>query len=241
MKIIVVNDYAEMSEVALGIIKTAVTEKPNAVLGLATGSTPIGLYERMVEDHKACGTSYKDVSTVNLDEYVGLPATHPQSYAYFMNTHLFDSIDINKENTHLPCGVAEDRKSECAAYDALLEKLVPDVQILGIGSNGHIGFNEPGTPFESKTHVVSLAASTIKDNSRLFDSEAEVPKKAFSMGISSILKSKKIVLMASGKNKAKAISALVDGEVTQEVPATALKTHPDVVVIADKDAAKLLK
>lgn len=241
MKIIITKDYDEMSKAAFSIVSDVVKEKPNAVLGLATGSTPIGLYELMALDYRENGTSYRNISTVNLDEYVGLEPQNPASYAYFMNLHLFDRVNINKSNTYLPNGIAADENAECNRYNALLEKYVPDVQVLGIGSNGHIGFNEPGTSFDSETHVVKLTSSTIKDNSRLFASVNDVPRKAFSMGIKNILNSKKIVVMASGENKANAVYEMVNGAVSPECPATALRNHPDVTVIVDSAAGKLLK
>ncbi len=241
MKILIVEDYDAMSRAASEIVKEVVTEKKDAVLGLATGSTPIGMYDLLVKDHEQNGTSYANVSSVNLDEYVGLEPSNEQSYAYFMNSHFFDRIDINKENTFLPNGVASDSKAECKRYNALLEKYVPDVQILGIGSNGHIGFNEPGTSFDAVTHVVNLTESTINDNSRLFEDKSQVPVQAYSMGIANILRSKKIVIMASGANKADAVAAMIDGDVNESCPASALKNHPDVIAIIDRAAAKRLK
>lgn len=241
MKILITENYDKMSEAAFSFVKEIITENPNAVLGLATGSTPIGLYDRMVRDYKQNGTSYKGIKTVNLDEYVGLSADNEQSYAYFMNYHLFDKVNIDKNNTHLPCGTAEDKKAECKRYNKLLDLLVPDVQILGIGSNGHIGFNEPGTDKESVTHVVNLTENTIKDNSRLFDRIEDVPRQAFSMGIKNILASKKIIVMASGENKAKAVRAMIDGPVSSDCPASFLREHKDVVVIVDSAAGKMIK
>ena len=241
MKILITENYDKMSEAAFSFVKEIITENPNAVLGLATGSTPIGLYDLMVRDYKQNGTSYKGIKTVNLDEYVGLSEDDGQSYAYFMNEHLFSKVDIDKNNTHLPCGTAADKKAECARYNALLETLVPDVQILGIGSNGHIGFNEPGTQKDSVTHVVNLTENTIKDNSRLFEKIEDVPRQAFSMGIKNILSSKRIIVMASGENKAKAIKAMLDGPITPDCPASYLREHGDVIVVVDKAAGKLIK
>lgn len=241
MKILITENYDKMSEAAFSFVKEIVINKPDAVLGLATGSTPIGLYELMVRDHEQNGTSYKGIKSVNLDEYVGLSADNEQSYAYFMNYHLFDNVDIDKNNTHLPCGTAEDKKAECKRYNDLLKTLVPDVQILGIGSNGHIGFNEPGTEKDSVTHVVNLTENTIKDNSRLFDRIEDVPRQAFSMGIKNILASKKIIVMASGENKAKAVYAMLEGPVSSACPASFLREHNDVTIIVDKTAGKLIK
>ena len=240
MKVIVTENYDEMSKKAAEIIINVVKNNPNAVLGLATGSSPIGTYKNMIEDYKTNGTSYKNVSSVNLDEYVSLNADHDQSYAYFMRANLFDYIDIDQKNTNLPCGVAPDLQKECDRYNALLEKLVPDVQVLGLGSNGHIGFNEPGTPFSSVTHLVDLTENTIKDNSRLFNSIDEVPKQALSMGIKNIMQAKSIVMVVSGKNKAEAVKGMVNGEITPNLPASVLQLHPNVTIVCDKDAASLL-
>ena len=240
MKVIITENYEEMSQKAAEIVIDIVKNNPNAILGLATGSSPIGLYKNMAKDCKENGTSYKNVSTVNLDEYVGLTADHDQSYAYFMRTNLFDNIDIDQKNTHLPCGSAPDTKKECDRYNALLDTMKQDVQVLGLGSNGHIGFNEPDTPFGSVTHLVDLTENTIKDNSRLFASVDEVPRQALSMGIKNIMQAKTIVMVVSGKNKAEAVKGMVKGEVTPALPASVLQLHPFVTVICDKDAASLL-
>ncbi len=240
MQVIVVENYEEMSKKAAEILIETVKKNPSAVLGLATGSSPIGTYQNMIKDHKENGTSYKAVKTVNLDEYAGLTADHDQSYAYFMRTNLFDHIDIDQKNTNLPSGSACDRQKECDRYNALLETLKPDVQVLGLGSNGHIGFNEPNTPFDSVTHVVDLTESTIKDNSRLFTSIDEVPRQALSMGIKNIMQAKSILMVVSGKNKAQAVKGMVKGEVTPLLPASVLQLHPFVTVVCDKEAASLL-
>ena len=240
MKVIVTENYDEMSKKTAELIISVVKNNPNAVLGLATGSSPIGAYNYMADDCKKGNTSYKGVSTVNLDEYVGLNADHDQSYAYFMRTNLFDKFDIDQKNTNLPCGVAPDLAKECDRYNALLEQLVPDVQLLGIGSNGHIGFNEPGTPLDSVTHEVKLTENTIKDNSRLFASIDEVPKTALSMGIKNIMQAKSVIIIASGKNKAEAVRGMVKGKIDVSLPASVLQLHPFVTVIVDKDAASLL-
>jgi glucosamine-6-phosphate deaminase len=229
-----------MSKVTAELIIGVVQKNPNAVLGLATGSSPIGAYNYMAEDCKKGNTSYKGVSTVNLDEYVGLSADHDQSYAYFMRTNLFDKIDIDQKNTNLPCGVAPDLEKECDRYNALLKEMVPDVQLLGIGSNGHIGFNEPGTPLDSITHEVNLTENTIKDNSRLFASIDEVPKTALSMGIKNIMQAKSIIMVVSGKNKAEAVKGMVNGKITPALPASVLQLHPNVTIVCDEDAASLL-
>lgn len=241
MKIIKVKNYDEMSEEALKIVLNVVKNKPNAVLGLATGSTPLGLYAKMAEDHKQNGTSYAECRAVNLDEYVGLDVNSDQSYVYFMRENLFKNIDIKLENTHIENGKAADKDEECTRYNALLDELQQDIQILGIGSNGHIAFNEPGTPFDSVTHIVDLAESTIKDNSRMFASIDEVPRQAFTMGLKNIMNAKKILILANGANKAKAVYGLVKGEVTEDLPASVLQLHPDCILIADESAASLLK
>ena len=240
MKVIITENYEEMSAKAAEILISVVKNNPNAVLGLATGSSPIGTYQNMIADHKANGTSYKNVHTVNLDEYVSLNAEHDQSYAYFMRTNLFDHVDIDLKNTNLPCGVASDLQKECDRYNKLLDELKPDVQVLGLGSNGHIGFNEPGTPFSSVTHLVDLTENTIKDNSRLFASIDEVPRQALSMGIKNIMQAKSILMVVSGKNKAEAVKGMVKGEITPNLPASVLQLHPDVTIICDKAAAELL-
>ena len=234
MKIIKVKNYDQMSEEALKVILDVVKNKPDAVLGLATGSTPLGLYAKMAEDHRENGTSYAQCHAVNLDEYAGLDISSNQSYVYFMRENLFKNIDIKLENTHIENGKAEDKDAECARYNALLDELRQDVQVLGIGSNGHIAFNEPGTPFDSVTHIVDLAESTIKDNSRLFNSIDEVPRQAFTMGLSNIMNAKKIIILANGEGKAYAVGELVNGEIREEVPATILRNHPDCILICDE-------
>lgn len=240
MKVIIVENYEEMSAKAAEILTDIVKKNPKAVLGLATGSSPIGTYQNMAKDHRENGTSYKDVVSVNLDEYVGLTADHDQSYAYFMYENLFKNIDIDLKNTNLPSGSASDLQAECDRYNALLANYQQDVQVLGLGSNGHIGFNEPNTPFDSVTHLVDLTENTIKDNSRLFASIDEVPRQALSMGIKNIMNAKSILVVVSGKNKAAAVRGMVKGVVTPALPASVLQLHPFVTVICDKDAASLL-
>lgn len=239
MRWIEVNTYEELSEKASEMIINAVKNNPNLKLGLATGSTPIGTYQRMIEDHVKNGTSYENVITVNLDEYVGLPKNHPESYRCFMDRQLFDHINIKRENTHIPDGNAEDLEAECRRYEAIIDSLGGlDFQLLGIGQNGHIGFNEPGTPFDSVTHVVELTENTRQANARFFNSIDEVPRKAITMGIKSILKSKEILLLISGKQKAEALHRLMHGDISEDFPASALKKHPNVTVIYDKAALK---
>ncbi len=240
MKIIVAKNYEEMSARAFEVMAEVVKTNPQAVLGLATGSTPLGLYRNMIEDHKKNGTSYKQIKTVNLDEYAGLDENSDQSYVYFMRKNLFDSLDIDRKNTNIEDGTASDRKAECARYNALLHGLQQDIQVLGIGSNGHIAFNEPGTPFGSETHVVDLTESTIKDNSRLFKNIDEVPRQAFTMGLKNIMNAKKVLILANGENKAQAVYGLVKGEVTENVPASVLQLHPDCTLVCDEAAARLI-
>ncbi len=242
MKIIVVENYDEMSKKAAEILIKKVQEKPNAVLGLATGSTPVGLYKELIEDHQQNGTSYKDIHTVNLDEYIGLPQEDKNSYFTFMYEHLFKYLEIPKEHTHIPSGDTEDYAKECKRYEEIIESLGQvDLQILGIGSNGHIGFNEPGTPFTGDTHIIDLKESTRQANARFFESIDEVPTQAITMGIGTIMKSKEILLLASGKAKAEAIHGMIHGEMTEELPASILQSHPHVTLIVDKDAYSLCK
>ena len=240
MKVIVTKDYESMSDEALKIMLDVVKSNPAAVLGLATGTTPLGLYARMAKDYRENGTSYKNVKTVNLDEYVGLGIESDQSYVYFMRKNLFEQLDIPLENTNIANGKAADPEKECARYNALLETMQQDIQLLGIGSNGHIAFNEPGTPFGSLTHVVNLAESTIRDNARLFAHEEDVPRQAITMGLKNIMHAKKVLILANGANKAKAVYGLVNGPVTEALPASVLQLHPDCTLICDKAAAELL-
>ncbi len=240
MKIIVTDNYDEMSKVAAELIAEVVERKPTATLGLATGSTPIGCYKLLADFCRQKRLSFASVKTVNLDEYVGLSASHNQSYAYFMRCNLFDSIDIELSNTRIPNGSAADVAAECAHYSALLKNNVRDVQLLGLGSNGHIGFNEPDTPFDSVTHLVDLTENTVTDNSRLFKNPDEVPRQAITMGIAEIMQAGKIVLLASGQNKARAVYDMCRGPVNAACPASILQRHPDCVAVLDKAAASLL-
>lgn len=241
MKVIIVKDYEEASQKASEIMLEVVKGNPNANLGLATGSTPVRLYELMVEDHKKNGTSYKNIKSFNLDEYFGLDQSHPQSYHYFMCHHLFDYIDIDMNNVHVPKGQG-DIDEECNAYNKLLKENPIDIQLLGIGSNGHIGFNEPGTPFDAVTHKVDLKQSTIEDNARLFFNGKieDVPTQAVSMGIANIMEAKKVLLIACGEGKAKAIKGMVEEPKTTDLPASALQDHPDTILVVDEAAASLL-
>lgn len=241
MKVIIVKNYEEASQEAAKIFINQVKEKPNSILGLATGSTPVRMYELLREDHEKNHTSYKDVKSYNLDEYFGLDASHPQSYHYFMYKNLFNGIDIKDENVHVPCGQGNIQEN-CDEYNKMLAENPIDIQLLGIGSNGHIGFNEPGTSFDAVTHKVDLKQSTIEDNARLFfDGKIDdVPKQAISMGIKNIMNAKSILILAFGKGKAEAVKGMIEGPVTTDLPASVLQNHDDVTVIIDKDAASLL-
>ena len=241
MKLHIVENYEEASQLASQIMLDVIKNKPNAVLGLATGSTPIRLYELLVKDHQENKTSYKDVQTYNLDEYFGLDITHPQSYYHFMYEHLFQYLDIQKDNIHVPKGTG-DIEENCKEYNEMLKRNPVDIQLLGIGSNGHIGFNEPGTSFDSMTHYIKLKESTRLDNARLFfDNNLDlVPTHSITMGIKNIMDAKTALLIACGENKAPAIKEIVEGRISTDCPATALLNHPDFILIIDKAAAKLI-
>lgn len=226
----------EASKAAYNLMKELMTK--NSVLGLATGSTPIDLYEAMIEDYKLGNFSYKDITTYNLDEYVGISYSHPESYHKFMKDKLFDSIDIKEENINIPDASSENLQKAIEIYQKKIDDTVIDIQILGVGSNGHIGFNEPGTPFNAGVHLVDLKTETIEANSRFFDNDINlVPKKAVTMGISDIMKAKNIILLAFGKEKKEAIKSLVAGlEVTSSIPCTVLKQHSNVFIFVDEEA-----
>jgi len=241
MNIIICGDTKEFNEKSAQIVASQIRQKPNSVLGLATGSTPVGMYHQLVEMYKNNELDFEQVTTFNLDEYVGLDKDHPQSYHAFMYKNLFDHINIKKENVHLPDGKASNLESECTAYEEKIKNAGGiDLQVLGIGHNGHIGFNEPKTPFESTTHVVELDQRTIEANSRFFDSIEQVPRKALSMGIKTIMHAKKILFMASGADKAEIVAKALQGPVTPDVPASVLQLHPDVTVVLDIEAASKL-
>ena len=240
MKVVVVANFDSMSAEVAKIVYGQIGKKPHSVLGLATGSSPLGVYKLLVEYHKM-GTDFSKVTTFNLDEYVGLRPDHPQSYRWYMEENFFSKVNIKKEQTFIPNGVAEDLEAECLRYEDLIKQAGGiDLQLLGIGSNGHIGFNEPGSEFGTITRVVDLAESTIKDNSRFFESIDEVPTQAISMGIKTIMQAKEIILMASGGSKADAIYAAVYGPVTTEVPASVLQLHPAATLVVDQAAASKL-
>jgi glucosamine-6-phosphate deaminase len=240
MKVKVFNHYDEISQKAAEEIITQVKTNPGSTLGLATGSSPIGLYQFLIKDFQESNTSYKHVKTFNLDEYYGIAKTHQQSYYKFMWDNLFSHIDIQEENVHIPNGQEHNIEQECNSYNKKLSGAEIDIQILGIGSNGHIGFNEPGTPFDSVTHKVALDEKTRLDNARFFNAIDEVPKYAISMGIKNILQAKKIILIATGIKKAHAIKAMVQGPIDPSCPASALQTHENVLVLVDQEAASLL-
>ena len=227
--------YAEMSKAAAKIIADVLRAKPDCVLGLATGSSPIGAYDELARMHREEGLSFARCTTVNLDEYRGLAGTHPQSYRYFMNEHLFSRVDVRLDHTFVPNGTAADPAAECAAYDARLDSFGgSDIQLLGIGPDGHIGFNEPADVFTKGTHLVDLDPSTIKANARFFASAADVPRRALTMGMDGILSARKIVLVASGDAKREILEAAMQDPVTPHIPASILQNHPDVDVLFAK-------
>lgn len=242
MRIYLCKDYQGMSRQAANLISAQVIMKPECVLGLATGSTPVGTYDQLVEWVEKKDLSFSRVRSVNLDEYYGLSGDHEQSYRYFMQKHLFERVDIRPKNTNVPNGLAEDAAAECARYDALIERLGGiDLQLLGMGRNGHIGFNEPGEDFRLGTHVVDLAPSTIEANKRFFASENDVPRQAITMGIMHIMQAKKILLAVSGEDKAEAVARAFSGPVTPKIPASILQIHPDVVLVGDRAALSRLE
>lgn len=242
IKIIKVKDYNAMSEIGSEILLDEILENPSAVLGLPTGKTPIGTYEILATAFRSWEIDFSKLTTFNLDEYVGLDKNHPQSYNRFMRENLFSKINIPEENFHLPNGCAQDLEAECYRYEQLIDEKGIDLQVLGIGDNGHIGFNEPSTYFSRGTHKVKLTKETIASNAdKFFGGDiAQVPTEAISMGIKSILKAKKIVLMASGYDKAEAIAAMLKRPITSRVPASILRKHQNVTVIIDHAAANLL-
>lgn len=241
MKIIVCRDYKEMSKIAANHIVAHITVKPDLVLGLATGSTPLGLYEELIHRYENKEVSFKEVTTFNLDEYIGLDKHNSQSYYTFMHENLFNHIDIDNKKIYIPDGNAGDYSKYCVQYEEDIKKQGGiDVQILGIGNNAHIGFNEPDSVFSKYTGVVNLTQSTIDANSRFFESIEDVPKKAVSMGIGTIFSAKKIILMASGENKAEAVRNMLKGDIDPKVPASILQLHKNVLLIVDEEAAKLI-
>ena len=237
MRIYETANYEEMSRKAANILSAQVISKPDSVLGLATGSTPIGMYDQLVEWYNKGDVDFSEVKTVNLDEYKGLARDNDHSYYYFMHKHLFDRVNINPDNTNVPDGTQMDSEKECARYEKLIESMGGvDIQLLGIGRNGHIGFNEPDNCFAKTTHCVDLTESTIEANKRFFASADDVPRQAYTMGIGTIMKAKKILLIVNGEDKADALAKAVYGPVTPEVPASILQFHNDVVIVADQAA-----
>ncbi len=242
MRIYEAENYNGMSRRAASIISAQVILNPNCCLGLATGSTPVGAYQQLIKWYEGGDLSFASVKSINLDEYCGLAANHSMSYRYFMQSNLFDHIDIKPENTNVPNGLASDPVTECDRYNSVIRSIGGiDLQLLGIGHNGHIGFNEPGSSFQLETHLVDLAQSTIAANTRFFSSESEVPRQAYTMGIKNIMHAKRILIVASGEDKADIVLRAFAGPVTPEVPASILQLHPDVILVGDTAALSALK
>lgn len=242
MKLIETKDYNDMSKKAANILFAQIIMKPDSVLGLATGSSPIGLYEYLVESFQSGDLDFSRVKTVNLDEYKGLTPDNPQSYYYFMYNNLFKHVNIDLKNVYIPNGIVEDSQMECKRYNELISSLGGvDLQLLGLGNNGHIGFNEPAEHFQKGTHCVTLTQSTIDANARFFESVDEIPRFAYTMGIGNIMDAKKIVMIVSGEGKARILKEVVEGPITPAVPASILQLHSDVTIVADQSALSLLK
>ena len=234
------KDYNDLSRKAANIISAQIIMKPNCVLGLATGSSPIGTYKQLVDWYKKGDLDFREVHTVNLDEYKGLGGDNKESYRFFMNSNLFDQVNIDKQNTNVPNGLATDAEADCDRYNKLIRQLGGiDLQLLGIGHNGHIGFNEPEEAFEKETHLVTLTESTIEANARLCDKQEEGPRYAFTMGIKSIMQAKKILIIASGEDKAQIMRDAFFGPVTPQIPASILQIHNDLTIVADEAALSL--
>ena len=242
MKVILVEDYQTMSKKAANIVESQIILKPHSVLGLATGETVLGMYKEIVKSFGSGDLDFSNIKTFNLDEYYGIDKKNKRSYYYYMEENLFKHININNANIHIPDGMTSDIEKECRIYEEKIERCGGiDLQILGIGRNGHIGFNEPGCKFEALTHLVHLDKTTIKDNSRFFNAISEVPTKAISMGIKTIMNAKKVILLASGQEKAEALYKALRGNITPKVPASILQLHSDVTVIVDRDGASRLQ
>ena len=241
MRLIRAKAYDELSAIAARVIAAQVTLKPNCVLGLATGSSPEGTYKELIAAYNRGELDFSQVRTVNLDEYVGLEPTHDQSYAYFMRDRFFDHVNIDLKNTNVPDGMNPDPAAECARYDALIQSMGGiDLQLLGIGPNGHIGFNEPGDTFSLGTQQIKLTQSTLEANKRFFASIDDVPTHARTMGIRDIMQARRILLVASGENKAQAVKGLLTGAISPQMPCTILQYHPDCIVVADEAALSAL-
>lgn len=242
MEVIISNTYEELSKAAAAMVAKTLNAKPNAVLGLATGSTPLGLYKELIRMHKEEGLDFSHVTTFNLDEYVGLKPNHPQSYRYFMQENLFDHINIAPQNTHLPSATTDDHEMFCESYERMIDECGGiDLQVLGIGSDGHIGFNEPTSSLSSRTRIKTLTRQTIKDNSRFFEAGENVPTYAITMGVGTILEAKKVILLASGEGKASVIADAIEGPVTSMCTASALQFHERAIYYLDTAAASKLK
>lgn len=245
MEVIIAKDKDGLAQIAASIIRDQIIRKPNSVLGLATGSTPEGTYARLVKYHKEEGLDFSKISTFNLDEYIGLPPSHDQSYYYFMHDRLFNHVNINEENVHVPAGMAPDPDAFCEWYEAEIERAGGiDLQLLGIGGDGHIAFNEPGSSLASRTRVKTLTEQTIKDNAELFFGKGQehlVPKFAITMGVGTILEARKLLLIAYGKRKAAIVKAFIEGPVSSMVTASALQLHPDSIIVLDEEAAAELE
>jgi len=240
MRIYRAKTYKDMSRKAANIISAQIIMKPNAVLGLATGSSPLGIYRQLIDWYEKGDLDFSEIRTVNLDEYKGLAPDHEQSYAYFMRKNLFDQVNINLSNTNIPNGLEENEAVECARYNRIIASFGGiDLQLLGIGANGHIGFNEPGEAFERETHCVKLADTTIQANARFFDTIDQVPKYAYSTGIKNIMQAKSILLIASGKAKAEAVNRMIRGPITPACPASILQLHNNVSIVADEEALSI--
>lgn len=242
MEVIISPSYEEMSRLAAGAVAEVLNTKPNAVLGMATGSTPLGLYQQLVRLHKEEGLDFSQVTTFNLDEYVGLSTTHEQSYHRFMHENFFQHVNIPPQNVYIPSGTTRNYEAFCSWYEKRIRECGGiDLQILGIGSDGHIAFNEPGSSLMSRTRLKTLAKSTIDDNARFFDDSSDVPIYAITMGVGTILEAEQLILMASGKGKADAVAKAVEGPVTSVITASAIQLHPSAVVYLDEPAAGDLK
>lgn len=242
MHIIIKKNYEELSKQTTVIVKQKILAKPNLVLGLATGSTPLGLYQELIRTHQKEGLDFSEVTTFNLDEYAGLAPSHPQSYNYYMWENLFKHINIKKENIFIPQGIAENIEEFCQQYEYEIKKRGGiDLQILGIGRDGHIGFNEPGTSFTSRTHIINLDSVTIEDNARFFDNKNAVPRRAITMGIGTIMEAKECLMLVNGEHKAEIIARALQGQITEKVPASVLQKHPNLTVILDEEAANKLE
>ena len=241
MRIIKAKDYSDMSRKAANILSAQIIMKPNAVLGLATGGTPVGIYEQLIDWYNKGDLDFSEITTINLDEYCGLSRDHKQSYWHFMQEHLFNHVNVPCDHIHIPDGADPDANRACRHYDEIIRKAGGiDLQLLGLGQDGHIGFNEPGTAFELETHCVALTESTVRANARFFESVDEVPGKAYTMGIKSIMQARKVLIAVSGQQKAEIVKKAFQGPVTPEVPASILQMHPDLSLVGDQDALSLL-